>query len=165
MWLFFWRVKCVVYIYTVTELQPSIINSIWWVILTAGAWNALLLQWNAPIWMCTAAVTERLWAWSFKFSLKLWVEPASCFICAESSAPCCWGLSKHCGAGETNLLLSLWDTFFPFSYFFFSHTHTKHTFQLPLSLLSFAATLSFLSPRQWFEFRWQTRVYNKRSGQ
>lgn len=26
---------------------------------------------------------------------------------AESSAPCCWSLSQHCDAGETNLLLPL----------------------------------------------------------
>lgn len=40
-------------------------------------------------YVCISTVTQRLESF-LKFSLKYWVEPASCFTSAESWAPCCW---------------------------------------------------------------------------
>jgi len=66
-------------------------------------------------------------------------QPASCFISADSSAPCCWSLSKHCSAGETNHPLLSWTlSLLPLVSACLSgrHTYGKPTFLLVPSLLS-----------------------------
>ena len=122
-----------------------------------------------------ATVIQRFWvSWTLQFSLKCWVEPASCFIFCWvlsslllefiSTLWCRWNQSPPASLGHLlSSVLALSQT----------HTHTHphtHTHALNtllcllpslpgLAVFQIPLTHFPLSPRQWLEFRRQMRMW------